>query len=659
MAEKKLITPTEIAELAGRSLSAVSNWMKRFDDFPLGIAVEGSKRPQYDRDEIIAWLERRQLSQTTSREHSALLAMDRESRRDFLGTLFVVLHAIPQRDTTSAQAVMQKYYELCARAGEDDALVNFDLTRVSDVVADLLPRYKSLSDSELAEILSGVDDGSQARMSGAFSTPAVLVDFLAALAPSDTVSVFDMASGQGRILESFAELGIGKSYFGSDIDRNNVIRTRQSALLRSLAISYIVADILEPDEKRSASLVVADAPLGVRTSRKDVENQTWPYGRPSSKDITTAFLQRAAETLEPGGTAFVLSTASLLSRGAEVVEIRRRLLHAGVIRGIVALPSKLRSNTAIPLALWILGSPDPDVQEVVMVDASLSSAEDLSKDGPVVGAILAELRRDAANRDDSYATTVPIRNLLTRDVELRPNAWVAKKRDLIEPQEQLKLARAGLESMEGLIGQMPVASSELAIGNLEPLLVSLEELQQRGSIKLIRSLMARASAEGSGDCVLDVRVLLADRDKRTARRLLEPSATGRVIEPGDIVVAAGSRNVIALVWKEEGWVAGTGIQVIRVRNASANSQFLAAAIQHPRNLARVDAGALRVQLNILSFEVPDIPIEQQKSLATLLGAMDQTESELQRRLSQLSESRRDIVQAIGSGTIAVAKGKQA
>jgi hypothetical protein len=657
MSEKKLITPTEIADLAGRSLPAVSNWMKRFDDFPAGTTVEGSKRLQYDRDEIISWLERRQLSQKTSRESGALLSVDRHSRRDFLGTLFVVLHSIPQREKTSVQVVQEKYREIASGSG--DVIVNFDITRVPDVVADLVPRYKHLSNSELADILSGVDDGLQGRMAGETSTPDVLVELLAALAPSNTGSVVDLASGQGRILESFAEQGIGKSYFGSDINHNSVIQARQSALLRGLPISYTAANVLDPGEKRLASLVVADPPLGARASREDLEKQIWHYGRPSSQDITTAFLQRAVETLEPGGTALVLSAASLPSRGADVAEMRRELLHAGVIRGVVALPSKLRPNTAIPLALWILGTPDNDVQGVVMVDASLSSPEDLAKDGPVVRAILAELKGDVANGDDTYATTVPIRNLLTREVELRPNAWVAKKRDLIEPQEQLKLAQKGLDSVEQVLGQMPLSSADLTIGELEPPLVSLRDLRDRGAIKLLRSPMARASEDGSGDPVLDVRVLLGDRDKTTARRLLDPSATGLAIEPGDIVVAAGSRSVVALVWQEEGWVAGTGIQVIRVKDTSLNSQFLAAALQHPRNLAHVDAGALRVQVNIRSFEVPDLQLDEQERLAILLGALDQAERELQSRLSRLSESRRDIVHAIGSGTLSVPKRRKA
>lgn len=657
MSEKKLITPTEIAELAGRSLPAVSNWMKRFDDFPAGRTVPGSKRLRYDRDEVIAWLESRQLSQTTSREHAALFSIDRELRRDFLGTLFVVLHAIPSREKCSVQQVMEKYRELASHKA--DGMVNFDLESVPDVVADLVPRYKGLPDRELADILSGIEEGPSNRSAGEYATPHVLVDFLAALAPADAVTVLDLASGQGRILEHFAAKGIGISHRGSDINHSSVIQARQSAVLRGLNIHYTVASVLDSHENVSASLVVADPPLGERADREELEKHTWPFGRPSTQDLTTAFLQRAVESLEPGGRALVLSAASLLSRGGELSELRWRLTNAGVIRGIVALPSKLRTNTAMPLALWILGNPDRDVEEVAMADASLSSSEDLAPDGPVVKALMAELNHDALNQDDTYATTVPIRDLLTGDTDLRPNAWVAKKRDIIEPQEQLKLAQSAMTTVESLVGDLPISGSHLAIGDLEPHLVSLHELHDRGTLKLVRAPVARASEDGSGDPVLDVRVLLGDRDKSTARRLLDSSTVGLVIEPGDIVVAAGSRGVTALVWQESGWVAGTGIQVIRVRDNSLNSQFLAAAIQHPRNLAHVDAGALRVQVNIKSFEVPDLLLDDQERLAILLGALDQAESELQSRLSRLSESRRDIVHAIGSGTLSVPKRRKA
>jgi hypothetical protein len=251
-----------------------------------------------------------------------------------------------------------------------------------------------------------------------------------------------------------------------------------------------------------------------------------------------------------------------------------------------------------------------------------------------------------------------VRDLLTGDVPLRPNAWVAKQRDLIEPQEQLALARSGLESVENLIGLLPVSSKELEIGQVEPPLISLSDLADRGSLKIVRSPLTRPAEDGTGAPVLDGRVLQGDRTKESARRLADESTPGLLIEPGDIVVAAGAKAVIAEVWQEEGWVAGSSVQVIRSRPSDIDVHFLAAAIQHPRNLAHVDPGALKIQLNIRGFEVPDLQIQEQRRLAALAGALNDAERELQSRLARLSQAKRTILEAIGSGTLAVVPAKK-
>lgn len=656
MTNERLITPSEIAGLTGFALPTVSNWMKRFDDFPEGRAVEGSKRLRYDRDEVLAWLERRNLSRDTAREHTALLSIDRDDRRNFLGTLFVVLQAIPNREKASVSAVMEKYRELASSSLEE--IVNFDLARVPDVVSDLVPRYKSMTDVQLVDTLSAIDDGLQGRFAPDTATPQILVEFLGALAPSTGGTVLDLASGQGRLLEHLATRGIGARHTGREINRNTVIQARQSARLRGLDIAYSVIDGLSPVDAGSCALVVVDPPLGLRSSSTNIESQSWPFGVPSKRDLGTAFIQRAVEALEPGGTAMVVSLQTLLTRGGDIAELRRRLLTAGVIRAVVALPARLRPNTAVPLALWILGPPDSRNESVVMVDASLCSPSELAGDGPVVAAIRAELEQDEQNRNEAFAATAPLRELLTRDVALRPNAWVAKRRDLIEPQEQLALARAGLESVENLIGLLPGSSKELEIGQVEPALISLSDLADRRSLKILRSALTRAAEDGTGAPVLDGRVLQGDRNKDSARRLADESTPGLLIEPGDIVVVAGAKAVIAEVWQEEGWVAGSMVQVIRSRPSDIDVYFLAAAIQHPRNLAHVDPGALKIQLNIQGFEVPDLQIEQQRRLAAVVGALEEADRELRSRLSRLSQAKRTIVEAVGSGTLAVVKAKK-
>lgn len=50
-----MITPIEIARLVGVTRSAVSNWRKRYDDFPKPIHTY-SGVPVFDRAEVLHWL---------------------------------------------------------------------------------------------------------------------------------------------------------------------------------------------------------------------------------------------------------------------------------------------------------------------------------------------------------------------------------------------------------------------------------------------------------------------------------------------------------------------------------------------------------------------------------------------------------------------------
>ena len=651
MIDKKMISPSEIAGLAGVALPTVSNWMRRFEDFPSGVAAEGEKRQRYKLSEVMAWLEQRNLANTGTRERIELAALGQEAHRDLLGDLFVIFHHIADPAKRTQAEVLRVFQDISNSHNKDT--LSGDFTGHPGVLGDLIERYKLLTDAALADVLIALEDSTPSRSRSESSTPAVLVEFLGALINGAPGAILDLASGQGRILEHFASRSIGDSYRGRDINHTSVIHARQVALLRNLDIRYQVGNGLAAVEPNSVSVAIADPPLGLNVSRDELAQYRWPYGMPSERDATTGFIQRAVESLATGGTGLVLSATGLLSRGGSYAEFRRELLMAGAVRGIVALPARLRLNTAVPMALWILGPPNPNQASVVMADASQAAASDLAADGPVVAALRAALIPDVMNQDETYAVSVPLKDLLTRDVALRPNSWVAKQRDLIEPQEQVALAHAAVEAFGAVLGNQEKLSMGIHVARVEPELVSLDELQERRFLKIVRAPFAKSADDGTGAPVLDARIVADFDNRHNARRLLDTNNPGLVIEPGDIVVASIAHGVIAAVWQNEGWVAGPAVQVIRVREKLLDPDFLVAAIEHPRNRAHIDAGAHRVQADIRSFEVPDIPLGEQRALATVLVQLKESETHLSAQLQTISLARRQISDAFASGTLLV------
>jgi type I restriction-modification system DNA methylase subunit len=651
MSANRLMSPSEIAEQAGVALSTVSNWMRRFDDFPQGVIVEGSKRPRYGSDEVSDWLEKRQLSRGAFRDAIGQNSITREERRAVLGALFVVMQRITPPSLRTQESVITEFHQMSKSPGAE--ILGFDLVSRESMLADLVLLYGQLSDQELADVLVATDDKDSSRSRAPHSTSPLLVEFLGSIAQGFTGHVIDLASGQGRILEYLASHSIGSGHSGRDINSQVVIQARQVARLRGLDITYEVANGFGPVASHSAGLVISDLPLGVRATKEDYDEQIWPLGKPQTQDIATAFIYRAIETLQEGGTAMIVTTSRLLTQGAGVVDFRRELLKMSAIKAVVALPPKLRSDTAVPLALWILCAPEKNLDRVVMVDASLAPLEFLEKEGPVVRALRAELMGDAVNRDENFAVTVPTKELWTKDVALRPNAWVAKKRDLIEPQEQVAILRSEVKSLSNVLGTHPALSQRFDVGRTEPELTSLKELQNRGSIKMARTSFVKASEDGTGLPVLDSRVFLSRGQLQPTRWLQDESSVGLLIEPGDIIVAPAASGVVARVWEEQGWACGPSLQIIRTRDSNWDKSFLTAAIEHPRNLAHIDAGAFKVQANIRFFEVPDIPLGDQQRLTQVLRSVLEAEDELESKLNQIRKSRRIIAEAIASGTVEV------
>jgi type I restriction enzyme M protein len=76
--------------------------------------------------------------------------------------------------------------------------------------------------------------------------------------------------------------------------------------------------------------------------------------------------------MKPSGRAGIILPAGSLVRGGREEEIRRSLIAAGAVEGVVLLPPRLRANTSIPLAVWLLKSPDAGehLEEILLVDAS-------------------------------------------------------------------------------------------------------------------------------------------------------------------------------------------------------------------------------------------------------------------------------------------------
>ena len=96
------------------------------------------------------------------------------------------------------------------------------------------------------------------------------------------------------------------------------------------------------------------------------------YGVPPRGYADLAFLQHMIAVLKQDGKAGVVLPHGTLFRSGTEGKIRKALLEADLVEGIVGLPSALFYNTGIPASIWIINKNKTDTQKgkVTIIDAS-------------------------------------------------------------------------------------------------------------------------------------------------------------------------------------------------------------------------------------------------------------------------------------------------
>lgn len=203
---------------------------------------------------------------------------------------------------------------------------------------------------------------------GAFYTPRSVVKTLVEMLEPYKGRVYDPAAGSGGMFVQSAEFV--KAHGGKRTDISvygqEFTDTTWKLAKMNLALRGIEADLgsksadsftedLHPDLR--ADYVIANPPFNVSDwwDARLGEDPRWKYGTPPKGNANFGWVQHFIYHLAPNGTAgFVLANGSLSSRSGGEGEIRRKLVEAGLVDCIVAMPDKLFFNTGIPVSLWFV-----------------------------------------------------------------------------------------------------------------------------------------------------------------------------------------------------------------------------------------------------------------------------------------------------------------
>ena len=308
----------------------------------------------------------------------------------------------------------------------------------------------------------------EGKNAGEFYTPACIVRTLVEIIEPYRGRVYDPCCGSGGMFVQSAEFV--RRHQGNIADlsiygqESNPTTWKMATM--NLAIRGIDADLgkqnadtffndLHRTEK--FDFILANPPFNLKDWGGDKlkEDVRWAYGVPPEGNANFAWVQHMVHHLNrEGRMGMVLANGSLSSQTSGEGDIRRKILEADLVEGIVAMPGQLFYSTQIPVCLWIITKKKAQPGRTLFIDAremgtmvSRKLREFTDEDIAKVAGVFDAFRKGELEPEKGFCAVADLDEIAKQDFILTPGRYVgiAEAEDDGEPFE---------EKMERLTGEI-------------------------------------------------------------------------------------------------------------------------------------------------------------------------------------------------------------
>lgn len=658
------VSPSDIAELAGVSRGAVSNWRKRIDDFPEKVGGTDAN-PLFDKAQVIEWLTARGNEITKPSSGSVLWsmmnllrgAMDAYETQEILLTLMAAKKIADSQDPKLWELIVSNLSGGTLQPSQIQKVFSLE-PQLSDLEPIISQRLMTKQLHEIAQAISQIPDAEfgvasdyvlekQIKLQGKFGAEAgfvgsrtsTLLAILATQSPKGG-TLYDPACGIASALIRAVQFGAEpKQIFGQDISPNAIYVSRLRAYLHNVDIKFFNSDVLREDclPNLKADTIILEPPFGLRfDTAMGLSDMRFVFGTPPKSNADLAWVQDAIAHLSETGRAYVLTPLGTLNKGGAEQNIRSGLVKAGCIEAIVALPGKLLPHTSIPLALWVLRRPTNYAEEqITFFDAS----EETSPEFVVPGWL-----NQKADFPTRHQITIFASEVISSGANLHPQNWVFR-----EPADYEELEHDyswSFEKIEWSLEESAEILEKLRKPTLETptRIVTVEELLALGVVK-VQLGRTRVGSEGgeSKSCFTNTNV----------RQGILPVETSTVkneaLTSAEDVVVATINATTAMMDPTGGHQVANGLHHFSEFNKDVLlPPFFASVIAGTWN-KRFQVGTGIQRASIKSLEIPLPPIEEQKRLVEIMAAAQDLEKNAKEILANSADIKNSILVGVRYG----------
>jgi SAM-dependent methyltransferase len=598
----------DIARLSGVRRPAVSNWRRRYSDFPRPMSGS-SANPMFSMAEVEQWCLRN--GKPFRADPAERLWQRIRATVDGVRTAEFLAHA---------GLLLTRYDGVGPRVpGPDAHWAKLLCATVEAAEAD--PDGAGGLYARLCDRLASA----QGRSAAVDAATAAAVAEIAGIGPG--MRVLDPACGSGPLLRAAAERG-AEVLWAQDLDPALTVVCRSRLLLAGTACEAAAGDALREDgfADREADAVLCDPPFRDRDwGHDELEGDgRWSYGHPPRGEGELAWVQHCLARVRRGGTVVVRMPAAAAGR-ASGRRVRAALLAGGALRMVAELPGGDGPSTA---HLWVLRRPRNQggaADRIVFVHGVKAPDQIVHAwMDPAVGG----------------AAAVAPAELMDAAVDLRPAVHVAPRaRDRAEGYPAL---RAELVAALTALADLPPelhAPSDAAEAEPDSSAPTITELAASGIVEIHQAPLGTPA--GHGPLPLLTHRDLRDRRPPGGRTRNVPG--GVVVRPGDVVAASGGHPLHPRVagTDDAGAVLGPRLVLIRTDPDRLDPGYLAGVLEGAAASAERTGASGTLRFDLRRTRVPMITPELQRARAAARRRLDATEdrvaalADLGRRLAEL------------------------